>query len=141
MGRRDGEGTCEHCGVTFEYYVIHNGFNNSAYAYCDTCGRTCFVNDRPAPESPIPFHHELPVTDEPRLPTCECGGHFRFGVGPRCPSCREPLSADRAAVWLEAQAAGTKSGWRWQRSWQGIYCIVINGRDLTLDWKNLARAV
>jgi len=37
-------GTCDKCGKKFEYYLIHNGFNESAYAYCDKCGRTAILD-------------------------------------------------------------------------------------------------
>src|SRR4051794_33473838 len=39
MGRRDGEGNCT-CGAGFGYCLVHNGFNDSAFAYCDGCGTT-----------------------------------------------------------------------------------------------------
>ena len=46
--RRDGTGTCESCGHSFDYMLIHNGFNDSAFAYCDSCGMTALF-DRGVP--------------------------------------------------------------------------------------------
>jgi hypothetical protein len=41
--RNDGSGVCDHCSAPFGYYLIHNGFNDTAYGYCDLCGRTALV--------------------------------------------------------------------------------------------------
>lgn len=41
--RTDGNGTCEECGRDFPYYLVHNGFNDSAYAYCEDCGQTALL--------------------------------------------------------------------------------------------------
>ncbi len=37
-------GTCEHCGSKFAYNLLHNGFNDSAYAYCDRCGTLAILD-------------------------------------------------------------------------------------------------
>lgn len=34
-----------------------------------------------------------------------------------------PSSAEKATAWIEANAPGTKKGWRWQRNWIGTYAI------------------
>jgi hypothetical protein len=44
MARTHDIGDCEHCKKKFGYYLIHNGFNDSAYAYCDTCGSTALLD-------------------------------------------------------------------------------------------------
>jgi len=46
------------------------------------------------------------------------------------------LSAELAADYIEAQAAGTAKGWRWQRSWDGCYCIIIENRVTNDNWKS-----
>jgi hypothetical protein len=136
MARRDGVGTCEHCSSTFDYYVVHNGFNRSSYAYCESCGRTALLY---RPEWPlavsIPFHYEMASWVEEQLPPCNCGGRFRPDAAPRCPTCKATLSANEATQWLEAQAVGTNEGWGWQRSWQGLYCIVIDNRVIEYAWE------
>jgi len=33
-----------------------------------------------------------------------------------------------AVSWIEKEAQGAKKGWRWQKSWDGLYCIVIERR-------------
>jgi len=37
-------GACESCGHQFRYDLIHNGFNDSAYGYCDLCGCTLLLS-------------------------------------------------------------------------------------------------
>lgn len=130
-----GTGTCEHCSRAFSYGLIHNGFNDTAFAYCDSCGRTAFFSawsKKPKeaifPQGPLPSHLEQLV-----IP-CECGGHFRATAAPRCPHCHQPLSAQCAAAYIEREAPGAAKGWRWQRSWQGLYAVVVEGRAVKDPW-------
>jgi hypothetical protein len=37
-------GTCNACARPFRYSLLHSGFADSAYAYCDKCGMTAFVS-------------------------------------------------------------------------------------------------
>src|SRR5438552_3175373 len=37
-------GSCENCGHTFQYRLVHNGFGDSAYAYCDKCSFTVLLS-------------------------------------------------------------------------------------------------
>ena len=130
------------CHESFEYYLVHNGFNSSCYSYCDKCGRTVFVYGHGMPGSSAdPFDHKLGPSAESVLPPCSCGGRFRADAGPRCPKCRLPISAEEATSWLEAQALGTKGGWRWQQAWHGLYSIVINQSAVDYQWDDLKRAV
>jgi hypothetical protein len=39
----DPTGRCEHCEKQFSYKIIHNGFNDSAYAYCEKCPFTVLL--------------------------------------------------------------------------------------------------
>jgi hypothetical protein len=139
-------GDCESCHAKFEYYLIHNGFGDSAYAYCDKCGMTAIVggwddNAKPA-QAPLKVQGPIQVGTEPWLQPCECGGSFRAQSSPRCPYCKERLSAEIASEYIERQAPGTKRlwrwkwGWRWQRNWQGMYCIVIGGRRIDNNWRS-----
>jgi hypothetical protein len=125
-------GTCEHCSQTFGYYLIHSGFNDSSYAYCDTCGMTTILSsyDKRMPKLPsscLP-HSEICAEMESYLKPCECTGVFKKGSCPRCPRCRERLSAETATSYLERNAPGTKEGWHWQENWHETYCIVIEDR-------------
>jgi transcription elongation factor Elf1 len=53
----DDKGKCEHCGESFSYRLIHNGFNESAYAYCGTCGMTALLDGWQMPSSiAVPLH-------------------------------------------------------------------------------------
>jgi hypothetical protein len=129
-------GLCEHCGSAFPYVLLHNGFNDSAYAYCDSCGMTAVLDAWKTPNGiQIKFQTVIKPEDEKLLRPCDCGGLFKSNACPRCLHCHEPLSADSAQQWLEANAPGTAKDWRWQRSWTGIYAIVINKRFVKDNWK------
>lgn len=139
MRREDGKGRCEHCGAFFPYEIVHNGFNDSTYAYCDTCGTTAILGLWAAekrltrmPDLVTPLPREI----ERLLAPCACGGSFRGNAPARCPSCNGSLSPELGAVWLEAQAPGTKDGWRWQRSWSGLYALILGERVVFDPWKD-----
>jgi len=125
-------GQCEHRDRKFHYQLIHNGFNDSVYAYCDRCGKTALLNiltaKLPLLSSTALAQGLLPAEVAPHLAPCECGGSFRPGASPRCPHCQSELSAEAAATFIEANAPGTAKGWRWQRTWAGLYCIIIEDR-------------
>lgn len=136
MAREHYIGDCEHCKKQFAYYLIHNGFNESAYAYCNTCGVTALLDGWKVPKGihMVP-HQSITPEIEPHLASCQCGGNFRAGASPRCPHCQQPLSALHAADYIEREAAGTKKGWRWQREWTSLYCIIIEDRVVHDIWK------
>lgn len=137
MTRRDEIGTCESCRQGFEYRLIHNGFNESAYAYCDQCGVTAFFGRYSAAvpkDVNIGFHGPLRPDAERYVRPCTCGGWFRGSAAPRCPHCAAELSARACAAFIERNAPGTAEGWRWQRSWQGVYAIVIGDREVEDPW-------
>lgn len=126
-------GTCEHCGGTFAIEIFHNGFGDSSYTYCERCGETAILSgwSRQWPKDVKCTQAEIAAEMERHLQKCECGGKFTKGNSPRCPLCKEPLSAEKATEYIEAQAPGTKGGWRWQRNWHGLYCAVIENRRVT----------
>lgn len=136
MARAD-IGTCGSCDQTFTYQLIHNGFNESAFAYCDQCGSTALPDGwhEGIPES-AEFKVHGPVNPEAEalLQRCPCGGHFLASASPRCPRCGEVLSAEEARSYIEANAPGTQKGWRWQGSWGGMYCIIIEDRLIKDNW-------
>jgi hypothetical protein len=123
--RKDGEGVCPACQRQFAYMMIHNGFNDSAYAYCDSCGRALLLDLWTAPEGVGLTCGPIPIDAESRIAPCPCSGRFRSRSSPRCPACHEPLSAEAVTSFVEANAPGTQKGWRWQKSWQGLYCMVV----------------
>jgi len=134
--RIEGYGTCEHCGAQFPYYMIHNGFNDSAYAYCDRDGTTALLDVYALRPADVRFEPFMRITKdiEPFLRPCNCGGRFTASASPRCPKCRHELSATDAAAWIERNAKGTDVGWRWQRNWDALYCIVIGGHSAANPW-------
>jgi len=123
--RMQSKGICDQCGQTFQYHLIHNGFNESAYAYCADCGMTVLLDTLYRDSLGIPRHRSITKEGEERLLPCDCGGTFRAGASPRCPHCRQPLSAKAARKWIEENAPGTAGGWQWQCDWIGLYAIVI----------------
>jgi hypothetical protein len=130
-------GYCSHCASDFLYRLIHNGFNDSAYAYCDVCGCTALLSgwatDIPV-EAGLVIHARITPSVEPFLRRCSCGGRFTSRAAPRCPHCQFELSAGDATSFLEANAPGTDVGWRWQCSWDGLYCIIIGDRVTYDPW-------
>jgi hypothetical protein len=138
-------GTCEHCKHAFGYRLIHSGFNESSYGYCDSCGQTAILNYcSPTWRKLItelgagcPLQQEICLQIEPYLQACECGGKFKKGSSPRCPSCMKPLSAELAGAYIETNAAGTKKGWRWQRNWRETYGIIVEERFVEDNFKPL----
>ena len=145
MTREHHQGLCEHCGKTFAYYLIHNGFNESCYAYCAVCGMTALLDTqyRDRGRDGLPRHHAIRAIGERFLVVCSCGGSFLAGAAPRCPHCHQELSAKRAATWIERAHPGTGMGWlgrlvwRWQRNWDGMYAIIIEGRYVTNPWRDV----
>jgi hypothetical protein len=123
-------GSCEHCGASFEVKLIHNSVNDSSYAYCGDCGRTAilFACSKRWPDSVKWTHAEIANEMEPYLLPCQCGGKFSKGSSPRCPKCRQVLSADKATGYIEAPSPGATKGWRWQRDCHGVYGVVVDGR-------------
>ena len=135
------KGTCENCGTEFKAKLIHNGFNESAYTYCDKCGITGFIDGwrTDIPESAeLKAHGKITEKTQSLLAPCKCGGTFRCDSSPRCPNCQSVLSATAAAQWIEEQSPGTEKGWRWQNSWEGLYAIVVNDRAEELRWNKNA---
>jgi hypothetical protein len=126
-------GTCEHCQQQFQYWLGHSGFGECVFAYCDACGKTAILSlwDKRMPSLPkCPGQQEICSAMEAFIEPCDCGGRFKRGSAPRCPHCNRPLSAELATSYIEFNAPGTKKGWRWQRSWSGLYCIVVEDKRI-----------
>ena len=126
MNRRKDLGQCEHCGRSFGYYLIHNGFNDSAYAYSDTVCSTALLDRWKIPANiPVAIRGKIKQETEKYLLPAPGGGRFKASSSPRCPHCNQILDPVRASRYIEENAEGSKGGWRWQQSWDGMYCIII----------------
>jgi hypothetical protein len=143
----DGVGTCDACHRTFGYRLVHSGVNQTIYAYCASCGLTALLDTFSSrPEAALlRSEGRIPPEILPSLRSCPCSGRFDATSGPRCPHCRHELSAGAAAHWIEADAAANSPRrhrwlssldpvWRWQRDWDGLYAIVIDGRWVENPW-------
>jgi len=136
MSSQKDIGSCETCRKEFRYSLIHNGFNDSAYAYCDKCGETCLLNLWQLPKGlEIKDYGVIPQSAESFLRHCVCEGVFRKVASPRCPHCNSVLSPVAAAKYIEANAPATKDGWRWQQTWEDLYCIIVEDRLSNDCWK------
>lgn len=135
------KGTCEHCERQFEYEIYHCGLSDCSYAYCGQCGMVAILSmwDERWPNLPnFEVRKEICLAMESHLKPCECGGFFKKGNNPRCPNCHKPLSAELAASYIEKNAPGARKkwfwqsqkNWRWQRSWNGLYCVEVEGRSV-----------
>jgi hypothetical protein len=131
-------GLCTVCAARFPYELIHNGFNESAYAYCDRCGITALFDgwrsDIPR-AAHLQLHGPIGADVEPLLKPCACGGRFTASASPRCPCCSSVLDPVASASFMEANAPGAREGWRWQRTWSGLYAIIIAGRRIDDPWR------
>lgn len=123
------KGDCEHCLRTFRYTLLHAGFGDFSYAYCDACGMLAtfsysssfLVKLPPSSET----HQVIDSAWEPFIEPCACGGAFRSGAAPRCVHCTAPLSPQHAAAHIERNAIGAGRGWHWQGNWTDTYCIAL----------------
>ena len=125
MSRYSGEGSCESCQEKFRYFLLDTNINASRYGYCSVCGTTALA------KTGSEVYGAIDDEDEARLDACSCGGRFRGDAAPRCPFCHEELSARTAGTWIEGNLAKKRPDWRWQGSWHGLYCIVIENRLVT----------
>lgn len=129
MNRETSEGACDKCGAAFQYYLIHNGFGDTAYAYSDSTTYTVLLDEWKIPANvPVKIQGKIQKETEEYLLPAPDGGIFRSSASPRCPVCGQVLDPVAATRYIEADAKGTKKGWRWQKSWDGMYCIVIENR-------------
>ena len=134
---REDVGTCGSCNQTFAYRLIHNGFNGTAFAYFDHCGSTALLDEwyKGVPRSAkLKVHGPVNPEAEALLKPCPCGGRFLASASPRCPHCSAELLAEEARSYIEANAPGTQAGWRWQGSWDGTYCIIVEDQLFQDNW-------
>jgi hypothetical protein len=134
--REQQRGICDLCTKTFDYYLAHNGFGDSAYAYSDSTCYTCLLDSWKVPPGiNLQIQKKITTDIEDHLLPVPGGGRFRASAVPRCPHCNHTLDPIKATEYIEKNAEGTKSGWRWDRHWNGIYCIVIENKLVRDNWK------
>lgn len=134
-------GICENCHKSFSYKLIHNGFNESSYAYCDNCGKTAIFDSYLVPNELKQIynnnsrHNAISEELEDFIMPCDCSGNYKHNASPRCPHCNEELSAILAEKYIENNAPGVEKGWQWQSNWTGLYAIIIEGKSISNCWK------
>jgi hypothetical protein len=121
-------GSCERCAHAFRFELVHCGFNDTSYAYCDDCGCVALIEPTAEKTPGIPRHRSIEPDGEALLADCPCGGRFRSGATPRCPACRASLDALRAARYIECAVQPVAAGWKWQGDWRGLYCMIVERR-------------
>lgn len=137
MNQKENRGLCEHCNEPFHYTLIHNGFNDSAYAYSESTCYTALLDGWKIPANvPVAIQGRIKKETEAYLTPAPDGGLFLASASPRCPNCNQILDPIKAAKYIEADAEGTKAGWRWQRNWDSVYCIIIEDRIANDPYKN-----
>jgi hypothetical protein len=40
-------------------------------------------------------------------------------------------------TYIEANAPGAAKGWKWQGSWSGLYCLIVDGCEVN-NWQTLS---
>lgn len=123
------KGDCEHCSRTYRYMLLHAGFGDFSYAYCECCGTLAafaYTNKDLANLPPTSIRHQvISPSWEPFIRPCSCSGQFRRGASPRCVFCNSALSAEFAGAHIEQNSRGAARGWHWQGDWEGTHCMVI----------------
>jgi hypothetical protein len=139
------KGDCEHCSRNYRYMLLHAGFGDFSYAYCDGCGTLAALayTNRELATLPATMirNEEIPASWEPFLRPCSCGGTFRKGAAPRCVYCNSILSAEYAGSHIEKNSAGAVRGWRWQQNWSDTYCLVIEEPNNPGHLRQIADAI
>ena len=127
--------TCEYCKHEFRFMLIHNGFNDTSYYYCDKCGTTALLDiyDDKYPKKIDKNGNTIYLKDiESFLLKCECSGTFKEKASPRCPHCNELIDPEKFSIFAEYNAV---ENWCWQKNWTGIYCIIIEDKVIRNNWK------
>ncbi len=133
-------GRCDKCSRQFNYSLMHCGFGDCLYAYCDNCGKTAFFDDYKPPNELKGFvryssvNYIIPEQLEPFIEKCSCGGNFKHDASPRCVHCKQTLSPIEANKYIKSDPPD-KEGWYWQNNWTGIYAIIIDDNKVNDNWK------
>src|SRR5262245_17088135 len=117
MSIEKDKGQCETCGKEFAYFLVHNGFNDSAYSYCNSCGRASILSgwyDKIPAVAKLKLHHAIPETTEPHLEKCEYGRSGRPSMAMRLSGGRNDFSIifceTSTTGWTECPRYAWKSG-------------------------------
>lgn len=133
-------GKCDRCSGQFNYSLMHCGFGDCLYAYCDRCGATAFFDNYKFPNELKIFlrysnsNYVIPKHLEPFIEKCNCGGNFKHDASPRCSNCHRILSPIEANKYIKSDQPD-KTGWHWQNNWTGTYAIVIEDNKIWDNWK------
>lgn len=130
-------GSCENCNQRFSYALIHNGFNDSAYAYCDTCGcvASSLLGREPPTASRFASTARLPRTSSGTLIDVAAGVSFelKHRRDARIADTHSRLMSPPDI--LRRMRQGPRKDGAGNVNWQGLYCIIVEGRSIKAPWK------
>ncbi len=136
------KGECEHCHQQYNFSLWNAQLGECSYAYCDSCGMVATIDYRDRRMALLPptdiLNQEMDASWESHLAPCACGGQFQRGASPRCPVCRQPLSAEKAAPYIEAMQSHVARNWRWQGNWSDEYFVAIEDPQIAGEVRQVA---
>ena len=78
--------------------IIHSGFNENGFMYCDSCPNLLTwsifdFNYEQLINNKVPWllNDDEKNIIERSVIKCECGGNFKFSAQPRCPNCNNEI--------------------------------------------------
>jgi hypothetical protein len=90
--------SCEHLIIVEYPRIIHAGFNDSGFLYCNTCGDLLTWSSYDVAyqsllggKPPWDLTEDEKSIIESHVVKCPCGGAFTFKALPRCPECTQPI--------------------------------------------------
>ena len=131
---------CAVCGQGFGYRFVDHQLNYSAYAHCNRCGQAAIFNLRRVPDHIPVLGFRIGAEHEEYINGCECGGAFKSGAQPRCPTCSTEISTaileDLVLAHFEPQGEWNRAGGPldWRRA-GGQFCMVIDERVVRDVWR------
>ena len=85
------ETECGTCGARVAFYRFGGMAQMYPHFYCDTCSNLFFSRAHHDLARRLPQDASLLERLADSLPSCPCGGRFRPGTNPKCPSCEAEL--------------------------------------------------
>jgi len=78
---------CPHCHAEIKFYAYSGMGDICPHFYCDSCSNVYHNHRHNELLRKRGESEELLAEVQAQLPECPCGGRFRAGASPKCPSC------------------------------------------------------